>query len=240
MNRGILAGRGGGPFQHIWSRERLLEPSALHVGEEVEAYRDLAFRNQDVFVRPLAEILSRRLPQGARVLEIGSGSGALAVALARRNPDWSICAVEASKEAWAQGKALARFFNVDRRIQFNLCDGVRLPFRKPEFDAVYSQFVVHHVPNPTELFKKCYRLIKPGGQVIVRDLLRVPTWQHAMAAWYCRYGLGYSKLQTRLFNRSVAAALTLPEFQASMKGIRWSRLQIRRFRLLECLAQATR
>ena len=51
---------------------------------------------------------------------------------------------------------------------FGICgDLAKLPLRSEYFDVVISRFVVEHLPDPTQVFEELYRVLKPGGKVIL-------------------------------------------------------------------------
>jgi len=91
--------------------------------------------NESVLIpRPETEVLVEAVGRlgkaGSRVLELGTGSGAIAVSLARYNPDWRILATDISTEALLVARENARFHDVADRIDFLQSD---------LFDALSSQ-----------------------------------------------------------------------------------------------------
>ncbi len=85
------------------------------------------------------------IPQGAggirggcRVLELGTGSGAIAVSLARYNPDWRVLATDLSEEALLVARENARFHGVMDRITFLQSDLFSALSRHSKFDWVVS------------------------------------------------------------------------------------------------------
>lgn len=43
----------------------------------------------------------------------------------------------------------------------------KLPFKKEEFDVVYTQFLFEHLTNPNNFLKECFRILKKGGKLIL-------------------------------------------------------------------------
>ena len=75
---------------------------------------------------------------GCRVLELGTGSGAIAVSLARYNPDWRVLATDLSEKALLVARKNARFHGVMDRITFLQSDLFSALSRHSKFDWVIS------------------------------------------------------------------------------------------------------
>ena len=95
-------------------------------------------------------------PQG-RLLDLGSGSGTLIEIMNRMG--WSAEGVD--NDAVAVNNARSK------GLQVNL--GTLEAQRYPEnhFDAVVMSHVIEHVHNPLRLTKECYRILKPGGRIVM-------------------------------------------------------------------------
>ncbi|KAF1045869.1 MAG: Release factor glutamine methyltransferase [Herbaspirillum frisingense] len=123
----------------LFARRLRGEPIAYIVG--AREFYGLDFRvTPDVLIpRPdtelLVELAMERLPQGGRLLDMGTGSGAIAVAIAHTRPDASISALDASAAALevARGNASTNGVQVD----FRLSDWYQgLPAATPAFDVI--------------------------------------------------------------------------------------------------------
>ena len=105
-----------------------------------------------------------------KALDIGSGLGGVAYHLAKNyymevtgleiNP-WMI--QEASRRAPSE---------IKNKLNFVLStNNDSLPFDDNSFDIVYSKGVLCHVEDKQELFKECYRILAPGGILVINDWL---------------------------------------------------------------------
>jgi SAM-dependent methyltransferase len=103
------------------------------------------------------------LPHGARVLEIGAGTGEQAVELARRGFDVSAIDVPQSNYRGA------RVFDV---IDY---DGVNIPLPSASVDVVFSSNVLEHVARLDDLGREMARVLKPGGRCV--HLVPTPAWR---------------------------------------------------------------
>jgi SAM-dependent methyltransferase len=110
-------------------------------------------------------------PPGARVLEIGSGTGRDTAALAARG--YRAFAVDASLEALALTARAAPAL-VGRGVVAG--DAFHLPFPDSAFDAVFHQGVLEHFGNPAAFLAENYRVTRPGGLLVVDVPQRWHPW----------------------------------------------------------------
>ena len=100
---------------------------------------------------------------GLRVLDIGCGNGYVLYQYARHGAevtgvDLTRTAVELSRKRFAVSGMSGEFLEVD---------GNRLPFADASFDIVCSMGVLHHVSNPRPMVDEIFRVLRPGGRLIV-------------------------------------------------------------------------
>jgi ubiquinone/menaquinone biosynthesis C-methylase UbiE len=120
------------------------------------------------------QLLDRAVPGGARIAEVGCGTGQMSLYLA--SSDRLVVAADLSRSALQLGASAARRFGITG-VHFVETDLHQSALRSHAFDVVYSSGVLHHTPNPREAFAHVARLARPGGMVIVgvyNSLARVP------------------------------------------------------------------
>jgi ubiquinone/menaquinone biosynthesis C-methylase UbiE len=111
-----------------------------------------------------------RLQQGEAVLDVGCGTGSLAVAAKRKvGPAGAVYGVDASPQMIARAKKKARRAGVE--VTFKNAFAQSLPFQDGTFDAVLSTVMLHHLPRPArkELALEIRRVLRPGGRLLVID-----------------------------------------------------------------------
>ncbi len=115
-------------------------------------------RDMDPLVRRLEEICGTL--DGLRVLEVGSGSGSRAVAVALRGAE--VAGIEPS-EAGVEASRLraARYPGIEAQFQVGV--GERLPFPDGSFDLVFSTEVLQHVQDLSRTIAETARVLRPGG-----------------------------------------------------------------------------
>lgn len=120
----------------------------------------------------LGELVVReaRLEDGMRVLDVGSGTGTLALRLKTVVGDQgSVVGIDASPEMIeiAEKKAQKQGATIDFRLGL----AEELPFDEAAFDRVTSTLVFHHLPDDVKLtsLREIRRVLVPGGRLVVAD-----------------------------------------------------------------------
>ena len=115
------------------------------------------------------------LKPGQRVLEVGSGPGHIASALAETGIevtgiDFSGAMVEVARTRYPE-------------LAFQEANAENLPFDDESFDAVVSSFVVHHLARPEIVFREVRRVLKPGGRFAFA-VFAAPEAQSSIGAFF--------------------------------------------------------
>lgn len=114
------------------------------------------------------QLLLRILPPLV-VADLGSGEGLLSELLARRCK--SVIAVDNSEKIVAFGAAKARK-NGLKNLEFRLGDLQAPPIEPASVDLVVLSQALHHAENPAKAVRSAHAILKPGGQVMILDLLQ--------------------------------------------------------------------
>ena len=101
------------------------------------------------------------LAPGARVLDLGCGSGTFTGLLVERSYRAAGLDISPKLIALARGKF--------PKIDFHEADAERLPFEAESFDGVLLSGLVHHFPDPRRLAEQVYRVLRPGGRFVAFD-----------------------------------------------------------------------
>ncbi len=118
-----------------------------------------------------------KLPEGGRCLDVGCGSGALAIAVAKRNPQGTVTGIDRWGAEYASfSKKLcednSRAEGVAERTAFAQGDALKLDFLDEAFDAVTSNYVYHNIPshNRQAILLETLRVLKKGGTFAIHDI----------------------------------------------------------------------
>ena len=116
------------------------------------------------------------LPDGGKCLDVGCGSGALAIAVAKRNPKAEVIGVDRwGKEYASFSKTLcennAKAEGVTH-VYFSQGDATKLRFQDETFDAVCSNYVYHNIPGDRQAYLlETLRTLKKGGTFVIHDIM---------------------------------------------------------------------
>ena len=130
----------------------------------VMMYRAFDYNGKRCMSRQIIEGTAEyvRVPRGGKCLDVGCGSGALSIAVAKRNPEATVTGIDRwGKEYASFSKNLceqnARAEGV-KNVSFRHGDATGLDFPDETFDAVTSNYVYHNIP-------------KKGGTFVIHDIM---------------------------------------------------------------------
>jgi ubiquinone/menaquinone biosynthesis C-methylase UbiE len=92
---------------------------------------------------------------------------------------------------------------------------------------VVCNSLVHHIPDPEQLFRELKRILRPQAAVFIKDLHR-PASKLELEQLVDTYARGSTAYQRQSFFDSIHAGLTVPEIQAICERIDWPDVEVRR------------
>jgi ubiquinone/menaquinone biosynthesis C-methylase UbiE/DNA-binding transcriptional ArsR family regulator len=113
-------------------------------------------------------LLLRILPQ-LTVADLGAGEGLLSELLARRCK--KVIAVDNSEKIVAFGAAKAKKINLNN-LEFRLGDLQNPPIEPGSVDLVVLSQALHHAEEPAKAIASAHKMLRPGGQIMILDLLK--------------------------------------------------------------------
>jgi demethylmenaquinone methyltransferase/2-methoxy-6-polyprenyl-1,4-benzoquinol methylase len=114
----------------------------------------------------------RALALGAspRVLDLGTGTGDLALDIARIHPDATVIGLDPSSQMLAIADAKRTRLGLADRVTLVTGDAQQLAFRDGEMDAVTIAFCIRNVPDRPKALREMARVVRPGGRVAILEL----------------------------------------------------------------------
>ncbi|MCE2405537.1 MAG: ubiquinone/menaquinone biosynthesis methyltransferase [Dehalococcoidia bacterium] len=110
---------------------------------------------------------------GGAALDVATGTGDLALALARRPEVSRVVGVDLLPEMVALARAKARNGHTGSAVSFAVADGPSLPFPSGVFACAATAWGLRNMPDPREALAEMVRVVKPGGMVVSLDSFAV-------------------------------------------------------------------
>jgi ubiquinone/menaquinone biosynthesis C-methylase UbiE len=114
-----------------------------------------------------AALTASKIQNGARVLEVATGSGEMLERLAKVNPDGQTIGIDLSPNMAARSQAIVRRRVPRARIQCQAADVRYLPFASASFDTVICCYLFELLPEGelARSFAELSRVLRPGGNL---------------------------------------------------------------------------
>jgi tocopherol O-methyltransferase len=110
-------------------------------------------------------------PQTNRIVDVGCGIGGSSLYLAQKYHA-TVTGITLSPVQAQRATARALEAGLLDRTQFKVADALQMPFADASFDLVWTLESGEHMPDKTKFLQECYRVLKPGGTLIMA------TWCH--------------------------------------------------------------
>jgi SAM-dependent methyltransferase len=117
--------------------------------------------------RVAERLAAGRGPAPRRVVDLGTGTGSLARAVARRLPEARVTGIDFSRGMLAVARAESdEEPTLDGRMTWLEADAAKLPLEDDSADAVVSSFVLQLVPEREPVYREVRRVLRPGGRFL--------------------------------------------------------------------------
>jgi 2-polyprenyl-3-methyl-5-hydroxy-6-metoxy-1,4-benzoquinol methylase len=203
--------------------ERVLEPEVMDDPEQVLAYAGADFEEEnqgfvDKFFTMYPDL------ESPHILDLGCGPGDIPIRVARRHATCRVTGIDASQPMITYAEQAVQKAGFQDRVRF-LCQRFQDVNLSSPADAMISNSLVHHVPNPLRFWYSLKTLVKPGGRVLVMDLLRPESPEAAQTIVDEQAASEPERLQQDFFH-SLLAAFTEDEVAAQLAELNFSRLMV--------------
>jgi len=196
------------PLSRTSDLQRVLEPEVMDTHEEADGYAAMDH------TAPNTAFVDRLIELGAHgaAVDIGCGPGTIPLMVVERIPEIHVTAVDLSEKMLAHARRLAAASPHAARLAFELGDAKGMGHEMHSFDTVFSNTILHHIPDPTHLLMEAERLLAPGGTLLIRDLYR-PANQAELDRLVAKHAANDTPYNRELFRASLHAALTIEELE---------------------------
>lgn len=199
---------------------RTLEPEVMDDPTEAILYDEMDHSevNQrfvdDFFRSPLAVGDPDRL-----LIDLGCGTAQIPIQFCRSHPEVRIMAIDAAPRMLELAIRNIDIAGLRGRIELVQADAKSMPeFSAGIADAVISNSLLHHLAHPFAALQQARRLVRPGGRLFFRDLMR-PTTASEVDRLTELYAGEESPAAQQLLHQSLHAALTLSEIREMIEKL---------------------
>jgi demethylmenaquinone methyltransferase/2-methoxy-6-polyprenyl-1,4-benzoquinol methylase len=128
------------------------------------------------------------LSRGAKVLDLCTGTGDLAVAIARRVPDSAVVGVDFAEQMLRFGREKVGSLGLGKCIRLVRGDAARIPLGDASCDGATVAFGIRNVAEPAPALAELARVLRPGGRLAILEFgqPRIPGIR-TLYTWYFRY-----------------------------------------------------
>ena len=188
---------------------RMLEPEVMDSHQEAVDYD--AMDHSEVN-RIFVDDLLAGGETGPDILDLGTGTAQIPVALCEHLGHCRVLAVDLAVQMLDLAVYNVEAAGLIEQIQLAHVDAKQMPYEDDMFDTVMSNSIVHHIPDPYDVLEATVRVLKPGGRVFFRDLLR-PVSDEQVDNLVQAYAGTKNEQQQKMFDDSLRAALSLEEIR---------------------------
>lgn len=170
------------------------------------------------------------------ILDLASGTGDLAIDLAKTLPEATIVAADLSTEMLQIGQKKAAQQGVQHAILPTPCDALAMPFKNNSFDAVTCAFGVRNFYNLPDALQEMKRVLTPGGLLAVLELCEPIGWVRPFYKAHAFHIIpfvgkvvGHNKKAYQYLPKSIERVAQRETFTNMLKQQGWERVTYRTF-----------
>ena len=193
---------------------RILEPEVMDTAEEAVDYDRMDHSHVNrLFVDDFLLALTgtdRLDNQPYCIFDAGTGTALIPIELMQRGCPGTVVASDLAQAMLIVARHNVQAAGFRDSIELVLRDCKQLPEPDATYQAVMSNSIVHHIPEPRAVLRELWRVLKPGGVFFVRDLMR-PEDIGALNHLVKTYAGDANDHQQKMFRESLHAALTVSE-----------------------------
>ena len=205
--------------------KRIPEGQVIAEMTDARRFSELMGRNrirQKEYRRLAHQVIEIGVPDGGKVLDIGTGPGFVAIEVARllQGTDCQIVGMDLSKAMLTIATENGAKAGLNSILTWREGDNKAMPFDDGEFDFIVSNDSLHHWDDPLPVLNEIARVLKDDGQCIIHDSKRLQHW------WPWMFVKTISLTIPRDFRihwwNSIKSSYTLDELQTMLKSSRWT------------------
>jgi len=147
------------------------------------------------------------------LLDVGTGTALIPIELCKRNSEVRVMGIDLAASMLDLAIQNIDIAGLRSQIQLAQIDAKDSGYEDEMFDAVISNSIIHHIPEPATTVSEAIRTTREGGAIFFRDLMR-PSTAAEVDSLVETYAAEESEYSRRLFGESLHASLTLEEIKS--------------------------
>lgn len=188
---------------------RVLEQEVMDSVEEARDYDSMDHSEVNrIFVADFLAVWDGENP----ILDVGTGTAQIPIQLCRQASAASVIGIDLAEHMLHVGRNNVERAGLHKSVRLERVDAKQLPYPAGHFAAVISNSIVHHIPEPGAVVAEILRVLRPGGTLFIRDLVR-PESDAQLEQLVALYAGEANPHQRQMFADSLRAALTLGEIR---------------------------
>lgn len=199
---------------------RILEPEVMDTVSEAVDYDQMDHSGvnrlfvDDLLARLPVKSIARRI----KIFDAGTGTAQIPLELMSRGINAEVTASDLAEQMLIVARQNVKAAGFAESICLVLADCKQLADANGTYDVVMSNSIVHHIPEPLKVLAELWRILKPGGLVFIRDLMR-PCDQATLDRLVQTYAGTSNAHQQQMFRDSLHAALTVDEVRQLLNQV---------------------
>jgi demethylmenaquinone methyltransferase/2-methoxy-6-polyprenyl-1,4-benzoquinol methylase len=111
---------------------------------------------------------------GQRLLDVAGGTGDVAFRFLKRAPGATAVVCDMTEQMLIEGRKRAEAEQMASSLDWVVGDAMALPFEDNSFDVYTISFGIRNVVRVPDALKEAYRVLKPGGRLMVLEFSQIP------------------------------------------------------------------
>jgi SAM-dependent methyltransferase len=205
--------------------KRRPEPELMDSAAQTQAYAEADFdQSNSLFTEKFREHFDQQPTHGS-LADLGCGPGDISIRMAYQYPGWTVTGLDAGANMLKLALQRQASEKLAGRVNFQHSYLPDPALATASFDAVISNSLLHHLPQPQVLWQSIIQLARPGAAIQVMDLMR-PDSEAEADRLVDSYASGAPPILTEDFYNSLLAAYTPREVSDQLLAAGLDRLQI--------------
>ena len=111
---------------------------------------------------------------GQALLDVAGGTGDISFRFLKRASGANATVLDLTEPMLAEGKKRAETVGISGQLEWVVGDAMALPFEDDSFDVYTISFGIRNVTDPQKALSEAYRVLKPGGRIMVLEFSHIP------------------------------------------------------------------